>query len=198
MTKQQSEELNTIIEELLKEMPEESVTTSSITRYTLQKYVREHIAKRYGTKIFIEVSTADVTEIISSADKLARYAGIAPTFFRAVRAVTKKANKEIECCIPSFTIQPCKIILHKTFSVFTTSLEPHTAIKTHFKKQYKASGILLFKFLTKMKSEECTNRNRPDEANKGWIIHSGGKMLKLVKEIFSPKLKLINVQVIIY
>ena len=43
-------------------MPEASVTTSSIARHALEKYVNEHIAKRDGTKIFIEVSTADATE----------------------------------------------------------------------------------------------------------------------------------------
>jgi len=43
-------------------MPEASVTTSSIARYALEKYVSDHIAKRDGTKIFIEISTADATE----------------------------------------------------------------------------------------------------------------------------------------
>jgi len=43
-------------------MPEASVTTSSIARYALEKYVSDHIAKRDGTKIFIEVSTAHATE----------------------------------------------------------------------------------------------------------------------------------------
>jgi len=43
-------------------MPEASVTTSSIARYALEKYVSGHIAKRDGTKIFIEISTADATE----------------------------------------------------------------------------------------------------------------------------------------
>jgi len=40
----------------------QSVTTSSIARYALEKYVSDHIAKRDGTKIFIEVSTADATD----------------------------------------------------------------------------------------------------------------------------------------
>jgi len=39
-----------------------SVTTSSIARYALEKFVSDHIAKRDGTKIFIEISTADATE----------------------------------------------------------------------------------------------------------------------------------------
>lgn len=43
-------------------MPEASVTTSSIARYALEKYVSDHIAKRDGTKIFIEISTANATE----------------------------------------------------------------------------------------------------------------------------------------
>ena len=44
------------------QMPEASVTTSSIARYALEKYVSDHIAKRDGTKIFIEINTADATE----------------------------------------------------------------------------------------------------------------------------------------
>jgi hypothetical protein len=43
-------------------MPEASVTTSSIARYALEKYVNDHIAKRDGTKIFIEVDTSYATE----------------------------------------------------------------------------------------------------------------------------------------
>jgi len=43
-------------------MLEASVTTSNITRYALEKYVSEYIAKRDGTKIFIEVFTADTTD----------------------------------------------------------------------------------------------------------------------------------------
>jgi len=43
-------------------MPEASVTTSSIARYALEKYVSDHIAKRDGTKILIEINTADATE----------------------------------------------------------------------------------------------------------------------------------------
>jgi len=39
-----------------------SVTTSSIARYALEKYVSDHIAKRDGTKILIEINTADATE----------------------------------------------------------------------------------------------------------------------------------------
>lgn len=62
MTKRQSAELDSIIDELQQEMPEASVTTSSIARYALEKYVSDHIAKRDGTKIFIEVSTSFATE----------------------------------------------------------------------------------------------------------------------------------------
>jgi len=62
LTQRQSDELDAIIDELQAQMPEASVTTSSIARYALEKYVSDHIAKRDGTKIFIEVSTADVTE----------------------------------------------------------------------------------------------------------------------------------------
>lgn len=62
LTKRQSDELDAIIDELQAQMPEASVTTSSIARYALEKYVSDHIAKRDGTKIFIEVSTADATE----------------------------------------------------------------------------------------------------------------------------------------
>ena len=62
LTQRQSDELDAIIGELQAQMPEASVTTSSIARYALEKYVSDHIAKRDGTKIFIEVSTADATE----------------------------------------------------------------------------------------------------------------------------------------
>jgi hypothetical protein len=62
LTKRQSDELDAIIDELQAQMPEASVTTSSIARYALEKYVSDHIAKRDGTKIFIEVSTADATD----------------------------------------------------------------------------------------------------------------------------------------
>jgi len=51
--------LDAIIDELQAQMPEASVTTSSIARYALEKYVSDHIAKRDGTKILIEISTAD-------------------------------------------------------------------------------------------------------------------------------------------
>jgi len=62
LTKRQSDELDAIINELQAQMPEASVTTSSIARYALEKYVSDYIAMRDGTKIFIEVSTADATE----------------------------------------------------------------------------------------------------------------------------------------
>ncbi|NLM34580.1 MAG: hypothetical protein GX206_03990 [Clostridiales bacterium] len=61
LTKRQSDELDAIIDELQAQMPEASVTTSSIARYALEKYVSNHIAKRDGTKIFIEINTADAT-----------------------------------------------------------------------------------------------------------------------------------------
>jgi len=62
LTQRQSDELDAIVGELQAQMPEASVTTSSIARYALEKYVSDHIAKRDGTKIFIEISTADATE----------------------------------------------------------------------------------------------------------------------------------------
>jgi hypothetical protein len=62
LTQRQSDELDFIIAELQAQMPEASVTTSSIARYALKKYVSDHIAKRDGTKIFIEVSTTDATD----------------------------------------------------------------------------------------------------------------------------------------
>ena len=62
LTQRQSDELDTIVDELQAQMPEASVTTSSIARYALEKYVSDHIAKRDGTKIFIEISTADATD----------------------------------------------------------------------------------------------------------------------------------------
>lgn len=61
LTQRQSDELDSIIDELQAQMPEASVTTSSIARHALEKYVSDHIAKRDGTKIFIEVSTAHAT-----------------------------------------------------------------------------------------------------------------------------------------
>jgi hypothetical protein len=62
LTQRQSDELDAIIDELQAQMPEASVTTSSITRYALEKYVSDHIAKRDGTKLFVEVSTAGATD----------------------------------------------------------------------------------------------------------------------------------------
>jgi len=62
LTQRQSDELDAIIGELQAQMPEASVTTSSIARHALEKYVSDHIAKRDGTKIFIEVNTADATD----------------------------------------------------------------------------------------------------------------------------------------
>lgn len=62
LTQRQSDELDAIIDELQAQMPEASVTTSSIARYALEKYVSDHIAKRDGTKIFIEINTADATD----------------------------------------------------------------------------------------------------------------------------------------
>jgi len=44
LTKRQSDELDAIIDELQAQMPEASVTTSSIARYALEKYVSDHIA----------------------------------------------------------------------------------------------------------------------------------------------------------
>lgn len=62
LTQEQSDELDSIIAELQAQMPEASVTTSSIARYALEKYVSDYIAKRDGTKIFIEIGTADATD----------------------------------------------------------------------------------------------------------------------------------------
>ena len=62
LTQRQSDELDAIVGELQAQMPEASVATSSIARYALEKYVSDHIAKRDGTKIFIEINTADATE----------------------------------------------------------------------------------------------------------------------------------------
>ena len=62
LTQRQSDELDVIIDERQAQMPEASVTTSSIARHALEKYVSDHIAKRDGTKIFIEASTAHATD----------------------------------------------------------------------------------------------------------------------------------------
>src|SRR5690606_4334595 len=62
LTQRQSDELDAIIDELQAQMPEASVTTSSIARYALEEYVSDPIAKRDCTKIFIEVSTAHATD----------------------------------------------------------------------------------------------------------------------------------------
>ena len=62
LTQRQSDELDSIINELQAQIPEASITTSSIARYALEKYVIDHIAKRDGTKIIIEVSTADAAD----------------------------------------------------------------------------------------------------------------------------------------
>ncbi len=57
-----SNELDSIIAELQAQMPEASVTTSSIARYALEKYVSDYIAKRDGTKIFIKIGTEGATD----------------------------------------------------------------------------------------------------------------------------------------
>ena len=57
-----SNELDSIIAELQTQMPEASVTTSSIARYALEKYVSDYIAKRDGTKIFIKIGTEGATD----------------------------------------------------------------------------------------------------------------------------------------
>ncbi|CDG36513.1 hypothetical protein CTHBC1_1901 [Acetivibrio thermocellus BC1] len=62
LTHKQSDALDSIIAELQAQIPEASVTTSSIARYALEKYVSDYIAKRDGTKIFIEIGTADATD----------------------------------------------------------------------------------------------------------------------------------------
>ena len=62
LTQRQSYELGGIIDDLEAQMPEASVSTSSIARYALEKYVSDYIAMRDGTKIFIEVSTADASD----------------------------------------------------------------------------------------------------------------------------------------
>ena len=62
LTQKQSDALDSIIAELQAQMPEASVTTSSIARYALEKYVSDYIAKRDGTKIFIEIGTEDATD----------------------------------------------------------------------------------------------------------------------------------------
>jgi hypothetical protein len=62
LTQKQSDALDSIIAELQAQMPEASVTTSSIARYALERYVSDYIAKRDGTKIFIEIGTEDATD----------------------------------------------------------------------------------------------------------------------------------------
>ena len=62
LTQRQSDELDAIVGELQAQMPEASVTTSSIARYALEMYVSDYIAKRDGTKIFIEIGTADAKD----------------------------------------------------------------------------------------------------------------------------------------
>ena len=54
LTQRQSDELDAIIDELQAQMPEASVTTSSIARYALEKYVSDHIAKRDGTRFSLK------------------------------------------------------------------------------------------------------------------------------------------------
>ena len=62
LAQRQWDELGPIIDELQEQMPEASVTTSSIARYALEKYVSDHIAQRDDTKIFTEISTVDATD----------------------------------------------------------------------------------------------------------------------------------------
>ena len=72
LTQRQSDELDAIIDEIQAQMPEASVTTSSIARYALEKYVSDHIAKRDGTKIFVEISTATDEDIKSLYDLISK------------------------------------------------------------------------------------------------------------------------------
>jgi uncharacterized protein (DUF2235 family) len=62
MTAKQMEVLDQIVAELQEQTPEANVSTSSVARYALEKYVDTHIAKRDGTKLFIEVSTLGLTK----------------------------------------------------------------------------------------------------------------------------------------
>ena len=59
LTQRQSDEW-THIDELQAQMSEASVTTSSIARYALEKYVT--LYRQVTEPIFIEVSTADATD----------------------------------------------------------------------------------------------------------------------------------------
>jgi hypothetical protein len=76
LTQRQSDELDAIIDELQAQMPEASVTTSSIARYALEEYVSDHTAKRDGTKIFIEITANHPTDLID-----AKSASIGSIFF---------------------------------------------------------------------------------------------------------------------
>lgn len=62
MTAKQMEVLDRIVLELQAEMPEASVSTSSVARYALEKYIDTHIAKRDGTKLFFEINISEFTK----------------------------------------------------------------------------------------------------------------------------------------
>ena len=54
--------MDTIIDELKAQIPEASVTSIKPRKIRSAKYVSNHIVKRDGTKIFIEINTTDATE----------------------------------------------------------------------------------------------------------------------------------------
>lgn len=59
MSAKQMEVLDRIVLELQAQTPEANVSTSSVARYALEKYVDTYIAKRDETKLFAEINISE-------------------------------------------------------------------------------------------------------------------------------------------
>jgi hypothetical protein len=62
MTDEQINTLDSIVKEIQENTPEASVTSSSIARYALEKYISDYRAKKSREKIFIEINTRGATK----------------------------------------------------------------------------------------------------------------------------------------
>lgn len=62
LTAKQMAVLDQIVAELQVQTPEASVSTSSVARYALERYIDTHIAKRDKTKLFVEINTSELSK----------------------------------------------------------------------------------------------------------------------------------------
>ena len=61
LTPEQSDALEQIVNELQEQMPEGTVTISSVARYALEAYIAKHVNQNAGKKVYIEVDVDGVT-----------------------------------------------------------------------------------------------------------------------------------------